>query len=427
MRYAMPSAGNLRPRKAHRKSRRGCIECKRRHVKCDEGRPGCVNCDVSRRTCSYEDMASKPRTFIRVSPQNMSRSISQPSPSPATSPRYPNSASLRGSPTGLPDCNSQSPPMNKFHLELFHHFITHLWTFLCLDHTTPGYASLELTRCILGAPFLINGILAFAALHLSVLCPAGPQQDFYRHHATQLQTHALEEYNASSIDINNDTCIPVFLFTSILAIHTLVDNLIYRADDFDTFLDDFVQCLRLYRGVRAVADQSWDYLAQSSLKALVEAECSALAHQPQGQDHCRPECSQLQALINPPVLDPFTVTNTITISLDTINSLEAATDAGHGRNMLHKHNPKDPSPSSCSISTLGPVISWLATVSPSYIDLLAQRNPEALTVLGHFGALLHFHRGAWTFGDSGAYIVSSVVELLGADININIRLSPHLP
>ncbi|KOC14470.1 hypothetical protein AFLA70_5g008200 [Aspergillus flavus AF70] len=40
-------------RRAHRKSRHGCTNCKQRRVKCDETRPYCQNCTRRNNTCVY--------------------------------------------------------------------------------------------------------------------------------------------------------------------------------------------------------------------------------------------------------------------------------------------------------------------------------------------------------------------------------------
>ncbi|EFR00493.1 C6 zinc finger domain-containing protein [Nannizzia gypsea CBS 118893] len=46
-------ASRFRHRRSHRKSKAGCLVCKRRRVKCDEMRPGCRNCSNYGVTCSY--------------------------------------------------------------------------------------------------------------------------------------------------------------------------------------------------------------------------------------------------------------------------------------------------------------------------------------------------------------------------------------
>ncbi|KAK1638695.1 hypothetical protein BDP81DRAFT_392133 [Colletotrichum phormii] len=42
-------------RRQHKKSRKGCTECKRRHMRCDEQRPTCFNCIKADRLCSFAD------------------------------------------------------------------------------------------------------------------------------------------------------------------------------------------------------------------------------------------------------------------------------------------------------------------------------------------------------------------------------------
>ncbi|KAF4431771.1 Lysine biosynthesis regulatory protein LYS14 [Colletotrichum fructicola] len=40
-------------RRSHKKSRNGCTECKRRHIRCDERQPSCANCEVAERACVF--------------------------------------------------------------------------------------------------------------------------------------------------------------------------------------------------------------------------------------------------------------------------------------------------------------------------------------------------------------------------------------
>ncbi|PGH06492.1 hypothetical protein GX51_02316 [Blastomyces parvus] len=53
-----PSHAKERKRKVHKKSRRGCGNCKIRRIKCDEGRPGCKQCASFSVSCNYEPGAA---------------------------------------------------------------------------------------------------------------------------------------------------------------------------------------------------------------------------------------------------------------------------------------------------------------------------------------------------------------------------------
>ncbi|KPM42361.1 hypothetical protein AK830_g4232 [Neonectria ditissima] len=69
-----PKARQQENRRAHTKSRTGCLVCKRRRVKCDEGRPRCRKCTVGDRSCSYTSDVNpglstrRPGTLLGSSP-----------------------------------------------------------------------------------------------------------------------------------------------------------------------------------------------------------------------------------------------------------------------------------------------------------------------------------------------------------------------
>jgi hypothetical protein len=287
-----------------------------------------------------------------------------------------------------PDGTEHSPPVNIFHLKLFHHFVTDLLTFFSFDKFSWGDSAIDLIKYALTAPYLMNQILALSALHLSIIRPENQQS--YHHHAAQLQTHALSEFNRAKLDINTNTCLPMFLFSSILAMHVLCDNLLFRPADFVVFLENFIQSLRMHRGVRAVTNQSWHILLESPLKSFLEDEGRTLDTDVTGN-----ECAELLSLVN-----------TLPVGAD-IQSIYKST-------IEHLQKAFNGSRSTSSqLRAIGPIISWPVVIPLGYIDLLSERRPEALAILSYFGALLHIHKEMWTFGNSGIYLVSSINDYLG--------------
>lgn len=137
-------------RRPHKKSRAGCLTCKRRHVKCDETRPICIPCSTAHRECEYSESgsftwttSSTPSAF-QESPPNQSPSfviqtsagvspgyglvVDSPAlapPSTSTSTTFhaspDNVSSLRQSPgVTQPD----DAVLNLNHMEFLHHFCT---------------------------------------------------------------------------------------------------------------------------------------------------------------------------------------------------------------------------------------------------------------------------------------------------------------
>ena len=70
-----------RRRRTHQKSRKGCIGCKHRRVKCDEGRPSCGQCVERKWRCEFADAATATPSVTAAS----RRSTPKPSVTPPAS------------------------------------------------------------------------------------------------------------------------------------------------------------------------------------------------------------------------------------------------------------------------------------------------------------------------------------------------------
>lgn len=57
---------------------------------------------------------------------------------------------------------------------------------------------------------------------------------------------------------------------------------------------------------------------------------------------------------------------------------------------------------------------FCVTLNEEYIDLLSQRQPEALVILAFYAVLLHWNRDAWVLGDGGEYLIKAIAAHLGA-------------
>ncbi|RYP30290.1 hypothetical protein DL767_006324 [Monosporascus sp. MG133] len=63
-----PPKPEERRRRYHKRSRNGCIDCKRKHIRCDEKKPLCTNCLVKGDSCGYAEAkeTSSPPASIKV-------------------------------------------------------------------------------------------------------------------------------------------------------------------------------------------------------------------------------------------------------------------------------------------------------------------------------------------------------------------------
>ena len=61
-------------KRPHKKSRSGCIECKRRKVKCNEARPACRSCVLRKSTCRYPEADDQRSSIVPYRQQRSSSS-----------------------------------------------------------------------------------------------------------------------------------------------------------------------------------------------------------------------------------------------------------------------------------------------------------------------------------------------------------------
>jgi Fungal specific transcription factor domain len=241
------------------------------------------------------------------------------------------------------------------------------------------------------SPFLLNEILAVSALYLSTRRPA--QQSLYRDEATRLQSQALRVFNETIHDLNNQNIIPVFLFSGILSIATFFETFhdpTYEASDW-TFFEKIVQSIRLIQGVRSIIRGWWHFLITSDIKDILLKEAAIPNLQWTDEVVNRFEAFRIH-ILKSPGLDQ-TQAATCDTAIEELISVYKFIFGKESECLLHdqaaaKHAPR-----------------WLILIPPAYTELLDQRKPEALVILGHFAVILHKLRACWTVRNAGQQLL----------------------
>ncbi|KAI0449708.1 hypothetical protein F5B21DRAFT_517995 [Xylaria acuta] len=394
-------------RRSAKKSRYGCRECKRRHVKCDETKPSCANCLIRRLQCSFastsslptpQSITSTPTATTTVSPNsNISGACQQDDEAQhGDSSRLPLSRRGMSNPAHHDACELISPlsqdrailtlssPVNYvlpeqtfqlYHLELFHHFQRDMWSFVSLDDAMGKRFMAMVTRQAVTRPYLMDQLLAFSAAHM---CTHRPHQAcFYREEATRLQTRALGLFNAAKATVTTGEGLPAFLFSILLAHQILFDTLSTRTD-FPTFLDKLVTSFHLCAGQTGM-ELSNRWMLDTGSETIFTKK---LTH--------------LGSLIKDSSTD-LSVSTSCTEALDLLRNLSSDGNAplsGPLRNIV--------------------VLRWAVVVPTAFVKLIEQRRPEALIIAAYYGVLIHDARDFWVFGDAGAFIIRSITAFLGS-------------
>ncbi|KAH8879223.1 hypothetical protein GQ53DRAFT_672614 [Thozetella sp. PMI_491] len=142
----------LRQRRPHHKSKRGCDQCRKRRVKCDEKWPRCSACVRRQENCK------RPSHHTGVAP-----------PSPEDDAR---AAAVDSIPPNVPQKSPlETAPndnvVNLLHMQLFHHFEHHTMSTLIFGPDVWSRA-IELSFSF---ESLMHAILCVSARHLSILRP----------------------------------------------------------------------------------------------------------------------------------------------------------------------------------------------------------------------------------------------------------------
>ncbi|KAL0573941.1 hypothetical protein V5O48_008010 [Marasmius crinis-equi] len=157
--------------RTHRKSRLGCIQCKKRRVKCDEKRPVCGSCERRRTECIFE-------YYIPDADYGRESSVGTPSDadsgsgsrSPVDSMQItPFNPSVRRPLTPAPFTS-----LDTTSLKLFYHFCNVTASTISANNAPAALQHL-VPQLAFGHPSLMHALLAVAAQHMHHLLGPEPQ------------------------------------------------------------------------------------------------------------------------------------------------------------------------------------------------------------------------------------------------------------
>lgn len=247
-------------------------------------------------------------------------------------------------------------------------------------------------RHIIGSPYLLDEVLAFTAFHMTHLYPRSAV--YLRPLATELQTRALASFNSlTAVFLTDDkpAAVPRFLFSSILGRHVLADALTYCHSNLHLFIDRFVECIHLNRGIRAVTPSARDFLKDTEIRPFLdiirEAEEKIVSS--------GTECDPLSRLMDDSDLNE----TSIKACRGAIKVLQWSFNLCHGLDV-------DDYPQAASVFSV--------RLESGFLDVLRKHQPESLVILAYYGVLLYRCRTFWAFTDAGAALIRAITCWLGS-------------
>ncbi|KAL9053640.1 MAG: hypothetical protein Q9206_003852 [Seirophora lacunosa] len=352
-----------------------------RSAQCDEVRPACSNCIKHSITCDFQTGESE-----ESSPLHPPKLIKQVSNSQSPGSARPEKRTKPVITNGL-----DPGDLHMGDLELLHQFVTQT----C--YTTSNRAdSHELWRITvpkegINHNFLMRGILAVAALHLSHLYPDRAVE--YQHIADSHQDRALGSFQAAITDMNESNCHAFFALSSLIVVYKFASPRTPGSLAFTYDSEDSTNWLAMIRGVNSILQPSWPWVENGPLRGLLQPGVfdTSDTRLPKPADH------QLRQLAE--------LCEAATGGDEAVEAYKAAVKA------LRRCFAKIFTRSSVECE-VGTAFTWPVEVPDKFIELLHTRSPEALVILAHYCVVLHHLDRYWWIEGWAVHVMDSICSEL---------------
>ncbi|PKS08366.1 hypothetical protein jhhlp_005310 [Lomentospora prolificans] len=426
-----PRTGPQRMR-PHRKSRNGCLNCKRRKVKCDEEKPHCTSCVRFNLSCSF----TQPPSSI----QSSRPTLTQPERSPprrgrgrprkdwtlvGTHPEHDDassdtlsSSSSRPTPTSSAEteCLHWAQPLHVTDAELIFHFISSVApTFVCVDGEEVWRDPIirfwkdNVPRLALNHHFLLHLVYAIAGYHLAYIQEDGHRRHEYLTIAESHLSQGVAEMTRLLPDLNADNCQPLYVGAVLVCYCTFAAGPSSPSDLMICIVGDETahQCMPMIHGVRLINRTMDPNVLYSGLMAPLRPKedgpktVSSPTYRRENFDRLNWE----EALDTFHAFMGKTEHKHSEIYLSALDTLISTYEAIFGRGEGHYNGS----------SEFGFVFGWIYRLTNDYISCLQRCEPLALLILAYYAVLFQTLTKSWFMDSWMNHIISRVAEMVGPE------------
>ncbi|EXJ62543.1 hypothetical protein A1O7_02981 [Cladophialophora yegresii CBS 114405] len=376
-------------RRSHTKSKNGCSQCKVRRIKCNESHPVCNNCERRQIICDFSLTPGASN-----SPSNETRTHSSQAGSV--------SSGLQRTPTQpvvdpfrQPDLVSskKATDLDVTDLRLMHHFTSVVALDLANAQTPEAQALWQVHAVKLGLKheFLLRGILAVSAFHLAYLYPERKAE--YELIGTRHQSLGLTEFQETLAHVDETNCHALFAFSCLLIVLAFASSAKEKPEDFTR---DVLHWFYLLRGANIVLNMHHETIRCSFLKPLLDE----MAHMETTAAYRFPDTDQITKL--------FRVCNSPEHDKETAQAIDLA---------IHSLLSTFVQASLLKTRGDGTVLAtfvWPINLPPRFLDLLSEKQPEAMVILAHYCVLIHWGESikedTWFISGWAEYMLETITE-----------------
>ncbi|KAF2126541.1 hypothetical protein P153DRAFT_263401, partial [Dothidotthia symphoricarpi CBS 119687] len=403
------SAGFVSKR-AHRKSRGGCLTCKRKKVKCDEDQPACGYCSLRRLNCEY------PQEALSNAPLSVSSSSSSPSSKASPKSTSPfdavdfNEFSIQS--WLVPVVHTSSGYLSSIDLELLHHYKTATWRCLpAREDESVGIVHRELVpQMSLSKNYLLYAVLSMAASHSNSLRPRKDlekQALIYRQKTFSAYTQALQDITTEN-------------YESVILTGTFLLSLVPlpESSTSEEYLDWMYTILKMSEGLRILASLRWSAgIEKLSIYPLILRELRTLPPPPNmNTSSHHTQAGPVGATPdhpNPASTYFFTHPNSAPLFLPPSLMALLAPNSEHHDILVPVFHALSPIFLSLYYYHLSPdffvrIHVFCSFLMPDFLKLVKDKEPKALVLVAWWFALAGWTPKGWWVGEPVRQVVGAV-------------------
>ncbi|KAJ0418095.1 gamma-glutamyltranspeptidase-domain-containing protein [Aspergillus carlsbadensis] len=350
-------------RRSHTKSRRGCFQCKRRHVKCDEDIPRCTLCKKRGLECTYPPPTEGDGQFPPT-PQGSS-SINENSTHPDTD--WPVQTRL-------------------LEMKLFHHYVIDASFTLRQDVLDPGHFQVAVPRLATSSPFLLDILLAFSALHLAFL-EQGTSEAKWLEIALKYQNRACSAFSKVLAELSPESLGPAFICSIFIMLCAFAYPCV--SQNRDTF-DPLAQVLEIHRLLVGCA---FLFLQLDSVEQPEEMRAWLVYKQP--------EVFVKNGVVEDDLLK----------SLDNLHGTISSSDSPHRTMYQSTWATLDEMIKEWPLGKAkGGILAFPIHISEEFMERLKEGDWTARMLFLHYGVGMHLLSNKWYVGTWGRRLVATVLQ-----------------
>ncbi|KAL5423369.1 hypothetical protein PMIN06_006744 [Paraphaeosphaeria minitans] len=353
-------------RRAHRKSRFGCKNCKLRRIKCDERKPECLNCRNRQVRCDY-----LPSSQVAVT-----------APSPTETAVTP---SLFGA-------------LNVEDLELMYHWTTSTSATLSSQRSGTIFWRTQVTELALSHHHVLHLILSITARHLARFRPQ--RRDEYVALADLHYATALPVVTAELSHLHQDNCDPVLLSVQLICTITWARG--PQPGEYLAFGDQgHSDWLAMFRGIRTTLETvGYDNFTRS-MAPNIRAHAKPLPDVAGTLAYEEP-LAELSDYVHyaskPPQLSQNVYAHQVL--LECYSNRYGGVDGEYHVSFA-----------------------WLFRMQEEFLQALQRHEPVPLVIYAHFAVLMNDMESFWYMKGWTSHVLAGIWDILRDEDRVHIRWS----